>query len=201
MREKKKTRRQLVQKLDAWKQTATRLDASLSDGEGDAGRQPADEEVQRYRFMVENAGSEIYLVRRDGGIAFVNRAAATNLDYTVDELMSMNVRDFDPRYGPMFSRHFDELKAGDLPPFETVHIARDGRRIQKEFKSSYLKGGNEEYICGFGLDITERKRAEESLKKSEAMYRSVIENIQEVYYRTKRVGRLVLTSRSGAAMF
>jgi PAS domain S-box-containing protein len=29
-------------------------------------RRLADEEIGRYRFMVENAGSEIYLVRRDG---------------------------------------------------------------------------------------------------------------------------------------
>ncbi len=197
----KKAREPFVHELDARKENVARLEDTLQDKAVTADRQPVEEEVQRYRFMVENAGSEIYLVRRDGNIAFVNRAAATSLGYTVDELLSMNVRDFDPRYGPMFSRHFDELKAGDLPPFETVHIARDGRGIPKEFKSSYLKVGNEEYICGFGLDITERKRAEESLKKSEAMYRSVIENIQEVYYRTNREGRLVLTSPSGAAMF
>jgi PAS domain S-box-containing protein len=33
------------------------------------------------------------------------------------------------------------------------------------------------------------------------MYRSVIENIQDVYYRSDREGRLLMTSLSGATMF
>ncbi len=164
-------------------------------------RRLADEEIGRYRFMVENAGSEIYLVRRDGSVAYVNPAAASSLGYTLDALMKMNIRDFDPQYGPVFPAHFDDLKSGDLPPFETVHITQDGRRRLKGFKSSYLRVGDQEYICGFGLDITERKQADDALRKSEAMYRSVIENIQDVYYRSDREGRLLMTSLSGATMF
>ncbi|NPU83019.1 MAG: PAS domain S-box protein [Syntrophaceae bacterium] len=164
-------------------------------------RKTADETISRYRFMVEHAGNEIYLVRRDGSLAYANRSAAANLGYSVDELASLNIRDFDPLYGSEFLSRFEDLKTADLPPFETVHVARDGHTTIKEFKSSYLQVGEDEYVCSYGLDITERKTAEDALRKSEAMYRSVIENIQEVYYRTNREGLLVLTSPSGAAMF
>lgn len=49
-------------------------------------------------------------------------------------------------------------------------------------------------------DITERRRAEEALKESEKLYRSVIENIQDVYYRSDRDGNLIMVSPSGLAM-
>jgi PAS domain S-box-containing protein len=45
-------------------------------------------------------------------------------------------------------------------------------------------------------DITERKRAEEALQRSEANYRSVIENIQDTFYRSDAQGNLIMASPS-----
>jgi len=35
---------------------------------------------------------------------------------------------------------------------------------------------------GVAVDITERKRVEEKLQESEEKYRSIFENVQDVYY-------------------
>jgi PAS domain S-box-containing protein len=51
------------------------------------------------------------------------------------------------------------------------------------------------------LDITARKQAEAALRESEKKYRSVIENVQDVFYRTDFNGRLLMSSPSGAKMF
>jgi len=50
-------------------------------------------------------------------------------------------------------------------------------------------------------EIKERERVEEALRKSEKMYRSVIENIQDVFYRSDDQGKLLMGSPSGALMF
>lgn len=116
--------------------------------------------------IIENVAVELYLVRPDGGFVFVNEAAARSLGYTREELLKIGIAGIDPEYGPKFTHHFEELKKQDLPPFETVHIAKDGKRLYKEIKSVYLRIGDNEYVCGFGIDITEKKRIEEALFKA-----------------------------------
>ena len=125
----------------------------------------AEREWKRFRFMVENAKQEIYLVTPEGRLVYVNQAAADSLGYTVDEMLAGGVAMFDPAYGPAFHQHFLDLKRCDLPLFETTHVAKDGRRLIKEMKSMYLPIEGEEFICGFGYDITLRKRMEDALAK------------------------------------
>jgi PAS domain S-box-containing protein len=50
------------------------------------------------------------------------------------------------------------------------------------------------------FDYTERWKAEEALRESERRYRSVIDNIQDVYYRTDAGGHLIMISPSGVRL-
>jgi PAS domain S-box-containing protein len=49
-------------------------------------------------------------------------------------------------------------------------------------------------------DISDRKRVEMALEKSERLYRSVLENIQDVFYRSDRNGNLIMASPSWASL-
>lgn len=49
--------------------------------------------------------------------------------------------------------------------------------------------------------VEDRSDREEALKRSEALYRSLIENIQDVFYRSDLQGRLLIGSPSGAELF
>ena len=139
-------------------------------------RKKAEETLQRFRFMVENAKQEIYLLEPDGRIAYVNQSAADSLGYSVEELQTGGLGLFDPTYGPAFHAHFLDLKSRDLPMFETIHIAKDGRKIVKEMKSMYLNIAGQEYICGFGYDITARKQAEEEFQRVSRMQSIILNN-------------------------
>ena len=50
-------------------------------------------------------------------------------------------------------------------------------------------------------DITKRKRMEEALRESEARYRSVIENIQDVFFRIGRENTIIMASPSAMKVF
>jgi len=54
---------------------------------------------------------------------------------------------------------------------------------------------------GVLLDVTEQKEAEDALRKNERIYRSVIENIQDVFCRSDTDGRISMISPSGVELF
>ena len=81
-------------------------------------------------------------MRPNGDLAYVNEAAARSLGYTVDEMLAMGVPGFDTYHDQKrFREHFEELKRGDAPAFETTHIAADGRRVELR-----LEGGGGELL-------------------------------------------------------
>lgn len=49
-------------------------------------------------------------------------------------------------------------------------------------------------------ELDERKKAQESLRESEEKYRAILDNIQDVYYRSDSQGKIVMISPSGAHM-
>jgi PAS domain S-box-containing protein len=136
--------------------------------------------LRQFKFMVDRSPEEAYLVSPDGALAYVNEAAAGSLGYTTEELLRLGVAGIDPAFGPLFAAHFEALKAGPLPAFETVHLAKDGRRVTKELRSVYLRLGEHEYVCGFGHDITARKEVERRAQQNlqlERMLRQVDQRI------------------------
>jgi PAS domain S-box-containing protein len=57
--------------------------------------------------------------------------------------------------------------------------ARDGRAIDASWARFRLSDGS---VIGFGIDISERKQAEEALRESEARFRQLAESIDEVFW-------------------
>jgi PAS domain S-box-containing protein len=118
-----------------------------------------------FKFILDKAEDEFYLVKQDGSLAYVNEAAAKSLGYSIAELSKKGVTDFDPIFGPIFNHHFKKLKEKDLPPFKKEHITKAGRKTIKEIKSVYLKIAEEEFVFASARDVTERIKTEETIKQ------------------------------------
>src|SRR5262249_53016515 len=73
-----------------------------------------------------------------------------------------------PEYLPLDDRGIREsLERGACTPYEKVYIAKDGHRVPILLGYALLAGSQDDYIC-FVLDLTERKRAEESERAARA---------------------------------
>ncbi|HOJ13417.1 MAG TPA: PAS domain S-box protein, partial [Deltaproteobacteria bacterium] len=152
-------------------------------------------EERVYRFMVEESLEEVYLVDDDAVVVYANAQAASSLGYTPNEMMSMQVADFDPVYGPRFREVFEEARRG-RSMFETVHVTRQGSYLDKEIACRYLVIDGQEYICGFGRDVTQKKKVERELRESEKRFRDLVENTSDLIWETDEELRFSFISRT-----
>ena len=69
-----------------------------------------EEDLLQFRFMVENARQEAYLINPDGTIEYFNKSVEKNLGYSLKDLYGKNLNVLDPIYGNKFHQHYLELK-------------------------------------------------------------------------------------------
>ncbi len=76
---------------------------------------------------------------------------------------------------------FSKLRKGiDVSPYEIDLYTKSGEKKISEISNSFLrKEGKVVGVIAVMKDITERKRAEEELRKSELKYRNLVESIEE----------------------
>ena len=106
----------------------------------------------------------------------VNDAATQKLGYSKDELLNMTPLDIIQKEIENAPKNALKLLEEGSSKFEAVHIAKDGSKIPVEVNTHLFKLKGKKVILGISRDISERKRAEEELKKSEAYYKTIFEN-------------------------
>jgi PAS domain S-box-containing protein len=147
-----------------------------------------EQELLKFRFMVENARQEVYLVHPNGDIVYANNSAYNNLGYSHQEIAEGGIKLFDPTYGANYQEHFNRLKQQEEPTFETVHYTKGGRQLDKRIKSFYLKIDNQEYICSFAEDITQQKKAKKALYESQQLFQTLARMSPVGIFRTRADG-------------
>ncbi|HET9591190.1 MAG TPA: PAS domain S-box protein [Anaerolineales bacterium] len=138
---------------------------------------------ERYRAVVESQVEMLCRFRRDGTILFVNGAYARARGSTPEELMRGNFWDFVAAEDrPGVEALLDSL----TPEAPEVHIENrfqtvDGERwtLWTNRALSFDADGRVLEAQASGIDITERKRAEEALRESEARLRAVYDGTYE----------------------
>jgi len=130
-------------------------------------RKRVEKELRLTQFSLEHASDAIHWVDSQGRIVYVNEASCRSLGRSRRELLSLSITDIDPLFpkegwGP----HWEELKARGSMTFEGVHKTKLGQSFPVEISANYLEFDGQEYSFAFARDITERKRADEEMRKA-----------------------------------
>lgn len=139
-------------------------------------RQKVEEELResesRYRDLVEHSEDLLGTHRLDGQIVTINEAPCRRLGYTVEEVLKMKIQDLlVPRYKKLYAEFVQQvLETGHATGLMVV-ITRSGEERVWDYTSTLRKhDGTEPVIRGMAHDVTERHRAEQALRLSEAKF-------------------------------
>jgi len=137
------------------------------------------ESEQKYRFLVETSQDIIFFCDAQGRFSFVNQAVKKIHGYEPEEMIGRPFTDFVPlEYVTKYQEVFYRILVGEpCFQYETIHIAKDNRRINLLFNVIVVRDaqGNVLGVMGTASDITERKQAEDALRQSEAKLKAAKE--------------------------
>ena len=103
----------------------------------------------------------------EGTILYVNEAACRKTGYSREELNGMKIFMLDPDYSPeVWEQSVTDLRNRKIQYITTRHRCKDGTLIDVEVMTHYVKKGDKEFSFAFVHDISERKRAEETIASS-----------------------------------
>jgi PAS domain S-box-containing protein len=124
----------------------------------------------KIRRLVEANVVGIVMWTLEGAIIGANEAFLHMVQYSREDLASGRLRwtDLTPaQWGDRDKRAIDELKAtGILQPFEKEYFRKDGSRVPVLLGGALFEGSRNEGVA-FILDLSEQKRAQEELRRSE----------------------------------
>ncbi len=125
------------------------------------------ESEERFRQYVQHAGDALIVYDLNGGIEEVNLHACRSLNYGRDELLSMNVSQVDLNYEPAeFREHWENIRSGEAITIEGLNRRQDGTTFPVEVRLGALELKGRPHFLALIRDVSDRKRAEESLRKA-----------------------------------
>jgi PAS domain S-box-containing protein len=151
-----------------------------------ANRDLAEREAKIRRFVDANIIG-IFVWDLEGRMINANEAFLRMVGYDREDLVSGRMRW--PSLTPAElhasdERTLAELKAtGTVQPCEREYLRKDGGRVPVLMGSTLFEESGNEGLA-FVLDLTERKRAEEALRESEAKFRDYAESASDWYWET-----------------
>lgn len=189
MNDERKTKKQLIEELNALRAQLAEAKASSPDKATPAERETPSVELTLYKDMIETTAEAVYLVRDSDGIIIYTNP-------TFDKLFSCKEK------GEMVGHHVSEINdAKKHNPMETydkmVNSLAEKGRFAGEVKNAKRTG--EGFWCdvtisllehpahgkiwmSFHKDITAQKLVEEALEHNHRLYRTLVDTVPDVIW-------------------
>ena len=158
------------------------------------------ESEARYRLLIEGSLGAVFTHALDGTLLSINTYGAENLGYTTEEMLDRRLSHFMPKGAhESFEQYLVDLeKSGEAQgTFELCH--RDGTVQVVAYRNRLIEASTrEQYALCFGVDITEKVRAEERLSALTLQSNSILDSVGDGIFGTDLNGLATVCNPAAA---
>ncbi|MBP7585088.1 MAG: PAS domain S-box protein [Spirochaetes bacterium] len=140
---------------------------------------------RKYLTIFEEAAEGILIADQETKIfLYANPRMCAMLGYSADELKRLGVNDIHPADAlPGILDTFERQSRGEIRLAHSLPCLRkDGSVFYCDINTSSIQIEGKNCNVGFFTDVTEHRKAQEALLKSEKRYREILEEINDGYY-------------------
>jgi PAS domain S-box-containing protein len=173
MTDKQKTKQQLIDELVALRLKCSELEKSTAEAQKYSANpvqfsDPLHESDDVIHAIFNQSTDGLILIdAATAGFVKFNEAIHKNLGYSREEFSKLNVRDIQYLSIEELDSKLQKAAKQDESRFETIHKRKDGSHMAVEVNTRLLNINERTYYIAVWRDITERKRAEEELRRTE----------------------------------
>ncbi len=129
-------------------------------------RKRTEEQLKLIRYSIDNASESTMLLSTSGEILFANQSFFKNLNYTEEDLSTINWSSICPEMTRKKIKDLaTKIRENSSVMFESSYRRKDGSSYPVNILANYQIFGKKEYIFVFSHDITEQKKTEEERQK------------------------------------
>jgi PAS domain S-box-containing protein len=148
-----------------------------------------------FRNYLEYAPDGVYMSDVKGNFLYGNRKCEEIIGYRREELIGKNFLELNLLPEKSLNKAAQLLQANmkgkPTGPDEIELISKEGRLIPVEISTSVVQRMGEGIVLAFVRDVTERKRVEETLVKSEGRYREFFSTSRDCVFITSMEGKWI----------
>jgi len=177
-----------VDEVDMLKRLAGDLEYGIAAIRIRAERKKAEQAIKesehRFKAIFDNAADGILVADIEKKKFFSgNRMICQMLGYTEEEIKTLGVMDIHHEEDlPYVIDQFERQAKGEFALGSNIPVKRkDGSIFYADVNSASIKLAGKTYLIGFFRDITDRKRAEEALRKGEEELKIRVKELEEFY--------------------
>jgi PAS domain S-box-containing protein len=159
--------------------------------------------TEAFELLFENASDAIYILDKRGNFVALNRKAEELTGFKREEWIGKSFRKIVPAKSLSKAiEEFQNVTGGKSIRFELELKTAFKKTVLVEVTSKPLIiNGKIVGTLGIARDITERKRMEQALRKSEEKFRNIFENANDAMIYLDRSGRILDVNRKAVEVF
>jgi PAS domain S-box-containing protein len=159
---------------------------------------------ERFRKVFEEGPIGMVLTSRELQFFNANPAFCQMLGYTKEEMNSRTFLDVThPDHRRADRENVENMWQGKIPQYRTEkrYVAKNGEIRWGSLSASLVQGGDGQPLYALAMieDITERKRAAETLKKEHALLSTIIETIPDEICMKDNDSRYIMANKASVA--